>query len=88
MRRLFNETRSWATVLFLNNSNGCFKHALQGLDWHAGTTINLWPASQLYTYLGQFGNYTVYHYTHLVSKPPTIFLFCLFTRQQLPVQST
>ena len=42
--------------------------------------------------LGQFGNrhYTVYHYTgtHLVGKPPTIFLFCLFIRHQLPVQST
>ena len=42
------------------------------------------------TYLVQFGNkhYTVYHYTHLVSKPPTIVSFCLFTTQQLPVQST
>ena len=43
------------------------------------------------TCLGQLGNrhYTVYHYLHLVNKPPTIFSFCLFIRHQLPVlQST
>ena len=53
-----------------NNLTRCFKHALQGWDCHTGITTYLWPTSQLYTCLGQFGNihYTAYHYTHLVSN--------------------
>ena len=98
MRMLIHESKrfrnnaegSYLTTLFLTTRLGALNMpcrvgiAIPGPLYTRGLLANCG------TCLGQFGNrhYTVYHYLHLVSKPPTIFSFCLFIRHQLPVQST